>query len=299
MARQIECQKCFDDSCGPLTEIPHCESYSTCPCLNNEEDSYECDGCFRMIEGNYIECGDNFAFCNDDCLQKHTTDTDELRKIQKMRRVCDEKAKTNPFAFKTESGFEVLFAWPGATLPHNAIPMDVFRLLCSLYTLIGHQNEVQTYINTKGFADPRLCHLTDSESSVVQSALKRAKIDREQNIAFATKCCEDINVVITGIESHLSAKMPIPKKKVSLATLMVAPNETFFRGKRSEDHTCMHGFTSIFVPGQKFQYPTVGAVLNPTDKKYLQPEFQKPDETIFFCAWMQKNHGELLDRIMS
>jgi hypothetical protein len=266
--------------------------------LNDHEDSYGCDTCNRKINGNYIECGDNITFCNDDCLQKHTTDTDELRKIQKMRRVCDEKAKTNPFAFKTESGFEVLFAWPGATLPHNAIPIDVFALLCSLYTLIGHKNEVQAYISTKEFPDPRLCHLTDSESSVVQSALKRAKIDTEQNIAFATKCCEDINVVITGIESHLSANMPIPKQKVSLATLMMAPNETFFRGKRSQDFS-MDVFSSVFVPGKTFKYSTVGAVLNPSDKKYLQPQFHDPDQTILFCAWMKQNHGELLDRIMS
>jgi len=281
-----------------LIVIPHCESYGKCECSNADVYSYKCDFCGCAINGNFIQCGEE-TFCDDDCLEKHTTPADELMKIQKMCRVCDEEAKTNLFALKTESGFEVLFAWPGAILPQNGIPMDVFQLLCSLYTVIGHENSVQAYISTVGFPDPRLCHLTDSESSFVQSALKRAKMDTEENIAFATKCCEEINVVITGIETHLSAKMPIPKQKVSLATLTKASNEAFFRGERSQDYTCMNGFTSVFVPGKTFKYSTVGTVLNPSHEKYLQSQFQKPDETILFCVWMKQNHGEMLERIMS
>ena len=300
----MQCQKCFDNSRGPLTAIPHCESYGTCPCLNDHEDSYGCDTCNRKINGNFILC-DKLSFCDDYCLQKHDTPTDELRKIQKMCRVCDEVAKTTPFVvMKSEGDFQVFFAWPGTTLPANAIQHTVFELLCTLHATIGHKNKVEVFMRTLELHDPRLSPVNDSngangEGSAMQSASKKQKIDIEEKMGLAKKCCEKMDVLISGIQNMLSDKFQVHKKKVSLTTLMLASNEAFFKGKRSEDFTCVHGFDSIFVPGQKFQYPTVGAVLNPSHKKYLLPQFHDPDQTIFFCAWMKQNHGELLDRIMS
>jgi len=301
--QNTKCQKCVDNADGVVTKIPYLERYETCRCSQNHENSYGCDTCEGEIRENFYRCG-NLAFCDDDCLEKHATPTDELRKIQTISRVCNEVAKTTPFVITSESVFQVLFAWPGVTLPQNAIPHDVFELLCTLHATIGHKNTVEGFMRTQEFHDPRLCLVNDSngangEGSAVQSASKKQKIDTEEKMGLATKCCEEMDVLISGIQTMLSSEFEIHKKKVSLTTLMQASNEAFFKGKRSEDHTCMHGFTSILVPGQKFQYPTVGAVLNPSHKKYLQPQFHDPDKTILFFDWMKENHGNFLERIMS
>jgi len=290
--QNAECQKCVDNSGGVLAEIPYLQRYGTCQCSNQHEDSYACDTCASEISGNFYVCG-NLNFCDDDCLEKHDTPTDELRKVQKICRLCNEVAKTTPFVVRSGGDFQVLFAWPGMTLPENAIPESVFELLCTLHATIGHKNTVERFIGTQELRD------SNGEGSAVQSALKKQKIAADEKMVLATKCCEEMDVLISGIQTLLSSEFPIRRQKVSLATLIQASNEAFFRGKRSEDDTCVHGFTSVFVPGQKFQYPTVGAVLNPSHEKYLQPQFHDPDETILFFAWMKENHGELLERIMS